>query len=38
MVKNFLTNGAETWSLYEDDRKRSSATEMDALKRPARIS
>ena len=30
--------GAETWSLYEDDRRRINATEMDALRRSARIS
>jgi len=29
---------AETWSLYEDDRRRINATEMDALRRSARIS
>jgi hypothetical protein len=38
MVKNILIYGAETWSLYEDDRRRIKATEMDALRRPARIS
>ena len=28
----------ETWSLYEDDRRRINATEMDALRQSARIS
>jgi hypothetical protein len=31
MVKSGLIYGAETWSLYEDNRKRINATEMDAL-------
>jgi hypothetical protein len=30
MVKSVLIYGAETWSLYEDDRRRINATEMDA--------
>jgi len=38
MVKNVLIHGAETWNLYEDDRRRINATEMDALRRSARIS
>jgi len=38
MVKSFLIYGAETWSLFEDDRRRINATEMDALRRSARIS
>ena len=38
MVKRVLIYGAETWSVYEDDRRRINATEMDALKRSARIS
>jgi hypothetical protein len=29
---------AETWSLYEDDRRRINAPEMDPLRRSARIS
>jgi hypothetical protein len=29
---------AETWSLYEDDSRIIKATEMDALRRSARIS
>jgi hypothetical protein len=33
-----LNYGAKTWSLYEDDRRRINATEMDALRRSARIS
>ena len=37
MVKSVLIYGAETWSLYEDDRRRINATEMDALGRSARI-
>jgi len=37
MVKSVLIYGAETWSLYEDDKKRINATEMDALRRSARI-
>jgi len=38
MVKIVLIYGAETWSLYEDDRRRINAIEMDALRRSARIS
>jgi len=38
MVKSVLIYGAETWSLYEDDRRRINATKMDALRRSARIS
>jgi hypothetical protein len=38
MVKSVLTYGAETWNLYADDRRRISATDMDALRRSARIS
>ena len=38
MVKSVLIYGAETWSLYEDDRRRINRTEMDALRRSARIS
>jgi hypothetical protein len=38
MVKSVLIHGAETWSLYADDRRRISASEMDALRRSARIS
>jgi hypothetical protein len=30
MVKSVLIYGAETWSLYEDDRRRINTTEMDA--------
>jgi len=37
-VKSVLIYGAETWSLYEDDRRRNKAAEMDALRRPARVS
>ena len=37
-VKSVLIYGGETWSLYEDDRRRINATEMDALRRSARIS
>ena len=29
--------GAETWNLYEDDRRRIDATEMDALRQSAKI-
>jgi len=32
MVKNVLIYGAETCSLYEDDRRRIDATEMDAIR------
>ena len=32
MVKSVLIYGAETWSLYKDDRRRINATEMDALR------
>ena len=38
MVKSFPICGAETWSLYEDDRMRINGTEMDALRGSARIS
>jgi hypothetical protein len=38
IVKGVLIYGAETWSLYEDDRMRIYSTEMDALRRSARIS
>jgi hypothetical protein len=38
MVKSVLIYGAEIWSLYVDDRRRINATEMDALRRSARIS
>ena len=38
MVKGVLIYAAETWSSYEDDRRRINATEMDALRRSARIS
>jgi hypothetical protein len=38
MVKSVLIYGAETWSLYEDDRRRINTTKMDALRRSARIS
>jgi hypothetical protein len=38
MVKSVLTYGAETWSLYEDDGRIINATEMDTLRRSARIS
>jgi uncharacterized membrane protein len=32
MVKSVLIYGVETWSLYEDDRRRIKANEMDALR------
>jgi hypothetical protein len=38
IVKSALIYGAETWSLYEDDRRTINATEMDALRRSATIS
>jgi hypothetical protein len=38
MVKSVLIYRAETWSLYENDRRRINATEMDALRQSARIS
>jgi hypothetical protein len=38
MVKSILIYGAEIWNLYEDDRRRINATEMDALRRSARTS
>jgi hypothetical protein len=38
MVKSALIYGAETWSLYENDRRRINAAEIDALRRSARIS
>jgi hypothetical protein len=31
MVKSVLIYGADTWSLYEDDKKRINATEIDAF-------
>jgi len=31
MVKSVLIYGAETWSLYDDDRRRINATDMDTL-------
>jgi len=36
--RSVLIYGVETWSLYEDDRRRINATEMKALRRLARIS
>jgi hypothetical protein len=38
MVESVLIYGAETWILYEEDRKKINATEMHALRRSARIS
>ena len=38
MVKSVLICGAETWSLYEDDRRRINGAEMDVLRRSTRIS
>ena len=38
MDKSVLTYGAETWSVYGDDRRRINGTEMDELRRSARIS
>jgi hypothetical protein len=38
MVKSVLIYGAETWSLYEDGRRRINGTEMDPLRRSSRIS
>jgi hypothetical protein len=32
MVKSVLIYGVETWSLYEDDRRRINKTEIDALR------
>jgi len=37
MVKSVLICEAETWSMYEDDRRRINATEMDALRQSERI-
>jgi len=37
-VKSVLIYGAETCSLYEDDRRRINATEMDALRWSSRFS
>jgi hypothetical protein len=37
MVQSVLIYGAETCSLYEDDRRRINVTEMDALRRSAGI-
>jgi hypothetical protein len=38
MVESVLIYGAEICNLYEEDRRRIGATEMDALRRSARIS
>jgi len=38
MVRSLLIYVAETWSLFEDDRRRINTTEMDVLRRWARIS
>jgi hypothetical protein len=38
MVKSVLIYGADTWSLYEDDRRRIDATEIYVLRRSAKIS
>jgi cell division septal protein FtsQ len=38
MVKSDLIYRAEIWSLYEDDSRRIKLSEMDALRRSARIS
>ena len=38
IVKSVLIYGAGTWSLYEDDSRRVTAAEMDALRRSAGIS
>jgi hypothetical protein len=38
MVKSVLIYGSKTGSLYEDDRRRINATQIDALRRSARIS
>ena len=38
MVKSVLIYGSEIWILYEDNRRRINATELDALRRSARIS
>jgi hypothetical protein len=38
IIKSALTYGAETWSLYDDNRRRINAAEMDALRRSAGIS
>jgi hypothetical protein len=37
MFKSVVIYGAETCSLYEDDRRRINTTEMDGLRRSARI-
>ena len=38
VVKSVLTCGAETWSLYKDDRRGIDGTETDVLRGSARIS
>jgi hypothetical protein len=38
MVKSVVIYGAETWILYEDDKRRINSTETDALRRSERIS
>jgi hypothetical protein len=38
MVKSVFIYGVGTWSLYEEDRRRINVTEMDELRRSARIS
>jgi hypothetical protein len=37
MVKSVLIYGAETWSLYEDDRRRINAAEMEASARISKL-
>jgi hypothetical protein len=37
MVNSVLMYGDETWSLYEEDRRRINVTEMVALRRSAKI-
>jgi len=38
MVKSVLIYEAETWNLYEDDRRRVNTAQMDVLRQSARIS
>jgi len=38
MVRSVLMYGANTWSLYEDGRRRINGTEVDTLRRSARVS
>jgi hypothetical protein len=38
LIKSSLLYGSQTWRLTENNKRRVEATEMDALRRPSRIS